>query len=51
MNWNVMKHALAEMKWIEKYYKAYNSSNEMNWNIMKHAIAVMKWIEILWSIQ
>ena len=47
MNWNIMKHAVAVMKWIEKhemkyelkwnemkYYEACNSSNEMNWNIM-----------------
>ena len=61
MNWNIMKRAIAVMKWIEnmkwsinwiemkwdemKWIESCSSINEMDQNIMKHAVEVMKWFE------
>ena len=55
MNWNIMKHAVAVMKWIEKHEMKYELKwNEMKWiekHEMKHAVLVMKWIENMkWSM-
>ncbi len=40
---SIKKHAIAAMKWIEKYHKVCNSGNEMR-NIMNRKIVAIKYI-------
>ena len=62
MNWNIMKHAVAVMKWIEKHEMKYELKwNEMNWKTWNEACSIsnemnwkhemkyeLKWNELKW---
>ncbi len=51
MNWNIMKHANAVMKWIEKHQMKYDLKwNEMIWNEMKYYEACSSSNEMNWNI-